>query len=149
VRWVVDAERTPAGPRTPIVVGTHLTIPASDLTWRFGPSGGPGGQHANTSNTRAEVVFEFEGATCLDERQRQRLIEEFGPRLRVVVDDHRSQLRNRDAAAERLAERLAAALRPKRTRRRTKPSRGSKERRLKAKREQSAKKADRRRPPLD
>jgi len=135
--------RTPAGPRGPVRVSAALTIPASELRWRFGPSGGPGGQHANTSNTRAEVVFNIEASAVLGNVQRQRLTEAFGSRLRVVVDAHRSQLRNREAAAERLSSRIAAALRPKASRRPTRPSRGAKERRLQDKRRQSQKKAGR------
>ncbi len=127
----------------PLEVNGRLTIPAAELTWRFGPSGGPGGQHANTSNTRAELVFEIATSESLDSYQRDRLEREFGPRLRVVADDSRSQTRNREAALERMAERLAEALKPKRIRRATRPGRGAKERRLKEKRHRSERKARR------
>ncbi len=146
---MAEPERTTAGPRAPLAVNRSLTIPAGELVWRFGPSGGPGGQHANTSNTRVELVFEIAESDVLDERQRRLFTETFGPRLRIVVDEHRSQLRNRALAAERLIERLNEALKPRVRRRATKPSRGSKERRLKAKREQSSKKAGRQRPAED
>lgn len=125
-------------------VNERLSIPESELVWRFGPSGGPGGQHANTANTRAEVVFEITDSEALTTRQRDLLERAFGPRLRVVVDDTRSQARNREIAAERLAERLAGALVPPKKRTATKPGRGAKERRLKDKRERSQRKAERR-----
>lgn len=129
-----------------IRVNGSLSIPANELVWRFGPSGGPGGQHANTANTRAEVVFEISDSVVLTSSQRRILSDVFGPRLRVVVDEARSQTRNRVVARQRLADKLAVALKPKPKRRPTKPSRGSKERRLKAKKEQSQRKAQRRRP---
>lgn len=129
-----------------IEVSNRLTVPERELIWRFGPSGGPGGQHANTSNTRVELVFEIAESEVLTTHQRNRLDEVFGPRVRIVVDEHRSQLRNREAAAERLAERLNEALRPKPVRRATRPSRGAKERRLRAKKQRSQQKANRRRP---
>ncbi|MEZ5229470.1 MAG: alternative ribosome rescue aminoacyl-tRNA hydrolase ArfB [Acidimicrobiales bacterium] len=127
----------------PLHVNGSLTIPASDLTWKFGPSGGPGGQHANTANTRAELVFEIATSESLNTYQRDRLEQEFGPRLRIVADEFRSQTRNREAALERMADRLADALKPKRVRRATRPGRGAKERRLKAKRQRSEAKARR------
>lgn len=127
----------------PLEVNGGLSIPAAELTWRFGPSGGPGGQHANTSNTRAELVFEIATSESLTAFQRDRLEREFGPRLRIVADDSRSQTRNREAALERMAERLAEALKPKRVRRATRPGRGAKERRLKEKRHRSERKARR------
>ena len=124
-------------------ITASLTIPDEELQWSFGPSGGPGGQHANTANTRAELVFEIEQSRSLTDTQREILTAEFGPRVRIAADESRSQRRNRDVALSRLAERLQHALKPKRKRRPTKPSRGSKERRLKAKRHQSERKADR------
>lgn len=111
-----------------------LRIPLAELTWRFGPSGGPGGQHANRSNTRAEVRFDVAGSPSLGPRQRARLLERLGDEVRVVADDERSQLRNRELAVERLRSRLAEALRRDPPRRPTAPSRGAKERRLDEKR---------------
>jgi ribosome-associated protein len=125
-------------------VNTRLVIPAAELLWRFGPSGGPGGQHANTANTRAELVFEIATSPTLADHQRSMLERAFGPRLRVVVDETRSQSRNRELAMERMAERLGEALRPTRIRRPTRPSRGAKERRLEAKRRRSQAKKRRR-----
>ncbi len=130
-------------------VSSRLVIPDAELVWRFGPSGGPGGQHANTANTRAELVFEIETSEVLTDGQRDRLRERYGPRIRVACDDHRSQHRNREVAAERLVERINEGLRRPTRRRPTKPSRGSKERRLKAKKARSDTKARRRRPTID
>ncbi len=130
-------------------VSEHMFIPANELQWRFGPSGGPGGQHANTSNTRAELAFEIGPSAALDDRQRALLTDRYGPRIRVAADDHRSQHRNRELALERLTERIRDGLVIQRSRRATKPSRGSKERRLRAKKERSGTKAQRRRPTID
>ena len=127
----------------PLRINDHLSIPDSELEWSFGPSGGPGGQHANTSNTRAEVVFEIGASAVLSDHQRDILDREFGPRIRVAAEDTRSQARNRGIALDRLGERITVALRPRRTRRATKPSRGSKERRLRAKKETSQRKSNR------
>jgi ribosome-associated protein len=127
-------------------VSPTLVIPASELSWRFSRSGGPGGQHANTADTRAEVRFDIAGSPSLGPRQRARLLERFGDELRVVASDERSQARNRDLALERLCARIEAALRVDPPRRRTKPSKASVQRRLDAKRRQADRKADRRRP---
>ena len=130
-------------------VSSTLVLPLAELSWRFSRSGGPGGQHANTSDTRAEVRFDIAGSSALGPRQRARLQERFGDEVRVVASDERSQARNRDLALERLADRLADALRVTTPRRATKPSRASDRRRLEAKRRQSNRKADRRRPGPD
>ena len=130
-------------------VSSTLVLPLAELSWRFSRSGGPGGQHANTSDTRAEVRFDIAGSASLGPRQRARLQERFGDEVRVVASDERSQARNRDLALERLADRLADALRVTTPRRATKPSRASDRRRLEAKRRQSNRKADRRRPAPD
>jgi ribosome-associated protein len=125
-----------------------LSIPLSELQFRFTPSGGPGGQHANKVNTRAELRFDVAGSPSLGPRQRQRLIERLGPELRVVADDERSQGRNRQLAVERFAQRVAAALKVEKPRRPTRPTKGAKERRLTAKRQRSEQKRSRR-PELD
>ena len=127
-----------------IVVSRSLTIPAAELTWRYSASGGPGGQHANTANTKAEVVWDIESSEVVKEAQRARLIGKLGPVLRIAVTDERSQLRNRNIAEQRLKDRVGKALEVVRPRRATKPSKGAKERRLKAKSEHSERKADRR-----
>lgn len=126
-------------------VSGSLTIPLAELTWRFSRSGGPGGQHANTSDTRAEVRFDVAGSPSLGPRQRARLLERLGPEVRVVASDERSQARNRALALERLADRLAGALRVEAPRRPTRPTKGSVERRLEGKRRQADRKAARRR----
>ena len=128
-------------------VSGSLRIPLDELEWRFSGAGGPGGQHANTANTRAEVRFDVAGSPSLGPRQRARLLEKLGPVVRVVAADERSQARNRQLALERLCERLAAALRVERPRRPTKPSRAVNERRLETKRRQSQRKRLRRAPP--
>jgi ribosome-associated protein len=131
-----------------LVVTRSLTVPASELQWRVSRSGGPGGQHANTADTRAEVRFDVAGSPSLGPRQRARLLERLGPEVRVVADDERSQARNRALALDRLRSRLAAALHVERPRRATRPTAASRERRLDAKRRQSERKRMRR-PPDD
>jgi len=130
-------------------VSSSCVIPLSELTWRFSRSGGPGGQHANTSDTRVEVRFDVAASSALGPRQRRRLLDRLGPEVRIVVSDERSQRRNRDLALERLAARLAASLRVEAPRRPTRPTKGSVERRLETKRRQADRKAARRRPDLD
>ncbi len=130
-------------------VSSSLSIPLAELSWRFSRSGGPGGQHANTADTRSEVRFDIAGSPSLGPRQRARLLERLGEEVRVVASDERSQARNRDLALRRLADRLADGLRVDTPRRATKPTRASVQRRLEAKRRQANRKADRRRPPRD
>jgi ribosome-associated protein len=129
-----------------VVVSEQLTLAAGELQWRYSPPGGPGGQHANTSHTRAEVVFDIASSASLDDTQRQRLLDRFGPRLAVSADDTRSQLRNRELALARLVERLRGALRTEAERRPSRPGRGARERRLRDKRRRSQVKSDRRPP---
>jgi ribosome-associated protein len=119
-------------------------IPLRELEWRFGPSGGPGGQHANRSHTRAELRFDVEASGALTERQRARLLDRLGPVVRVVADEERSQKRNRDLALRRLRLRLAGALHEAPTRRATRPSKAAKQRRLDAKRRRADTKQARR-----
>ncbi len=130
-------------------VSRTCTIPMSEVEWRFSPSGGPGGQHANRSNTRVEARFDVAGSPSLGPRQRARLLARVGEVVRVVADDERSQARNRAIAVDRLRSRLAEALREQRPRRPTSPTRSSKEERLKEKRERSQQKRQRRRPEVD
>lgn len=125
-------------------VSNSCQIPLDELTWRFTGSGGPGGQHANTSNTRAEVVFDVEASPSLGPRQRARLLQRLGPLVRVAASDTRSQARNRDLALERLRSKLAEALRVTKPRRETRPSKAAKERRLSEKKRQSERKRQRR-----
>ena len=125
-------------------VSSSCQIPLDELTWRFTGSGGPGGQHANTSNTRAEAVFDVATSPSLGPRQRARLLERLGPVVRVAASDTRSQGRNRDLALERLRAKLADALKVEKPRRATRPSKGAKERRLSDKKRQSERKRQRR-----
>lgn len=125
------------------VTGT-CGIPLDELEWRFSGPGGPGGQHANTSNTRVEVRFDVEGSPSLSPSQRARLLDRFGPAVRVVAADTRSQARNRELALSRLRERLADALRTPRARRATAPTAGARRRRIDAKRRRGDLKRQRR-----
>lgn len=130
-------------------VSSSLRIPEHELRWRFTRSGGPGGQHANTSDTKVEVRFDVAGSPSLGPRQRARLLERYGPEVRATASDERSQARNRVLAQHRLLDRLADGLRVDPDRRPTRPSKASVQRRLDAKRRQASRKADRRRPPAD
>ncbi|MSO38439.1 MAG: aminoacyl-tRNA hydrolase [Acidimicrobiia bacterium] len=132
--------------RDPILVSRSCVIDAADLEWRFSGSGGPGGQHANTANTRVELLLDLRVAQSLGPRQRARLLEHFGPVVRVVASDSRSQARNRDLARERLGARLAEALRVRKGRIATKPSRSAKKTRLQNKRKRGDLKVTRARP---
>jgi ribosome-associated protein len=139
----------PVTERGVLRVNTTCVIRLDELEWRTTGSGGPGGQHANTSDTRVEVRFPIETSTSLAPRQRARLLERLGPVARATASDSRSQARNRDLALERLRSRLEMALRVDPPRRSTKPSKSAKEARLDAKRRQAARKQDRRRPTND
>src|SRR3954447_19692821 len=130
-------------------VSRTLRIPIAELTWRFTGSGGPGGQHANTSNTRVELVFDVGRSPSLSKWDRQRLLDEVGPSLRIVAADTRSQTRNREIALARLQRRLATALRETRVRRATKPTRASQRNRVERKREHSKTKQLRQKPPAE
>jgi ribosome-associated protein len=127
----------------------RLVIPTAELEWRFSASGGPGGQHANTANTRVELVFDVAGSAVLSPHQRALLLERLGPTVRVVVSDERSQFRNRQVARERLARRLDEALRVERPRRPTVPTKASRERRLQAKQLRATRKQERRPPTVE
>src|SRR5688500_11745693 len=115
-------------------VSRSCVIPLSEIRMTAGPSGGPGGQHANRSHTKIEARFDVEASTALGPRQRARLMATLGPVVTAVAGDERSQTRNRDLALERLARRLADALRVPRPRRATKPTAGAVKRRLDSKR---------------
>ena len=127
-----------------------FTIPLEELSFRATRSGGPGGQHVNTSATRVEVRWNVTGSPSLSDEQRQRLLERLGGRidargnLRVVADERRSQLRNREAALERLNSLVSDALKPRKKRKKTRPPRAADERRLDEKRRRGNAKRDRR-----
>lgn len=132
-----------------VQVRAGLVIPDAEIELRFTPSGGPGGQHANRSNTRVELTWDIEASQVIDERTRDRLIERLGPVTRVVVDDERSQSRNRDIAHERLRVRVQGALHVPKRRRATRPSRSSQRRRVTNKKQRGQLKKQRRRPGMD
>jgi ribosome-associated protein len=129
-------------------VGRHFVIPGQELHWRFTGSGGPGGQHANTANTRVELTFDVATSGALGPRQRARLLGRLGPVVRIVASDERSQARNRELALQRLGARLGDALRQGRRRVPTVPTYASRERRRRDKQTRSALKRERR-PPMD
>lgn len=124
---------------------TGVVIGLDEVEIRVSRSSGPGGQHANVTASRVEAVFDAAGSPSLTESQRARVLARCGPVVRAVSQDSRSQTRNRELALARLEARLAAALKVQRKRTATKPTRGSKERRLAAKKRQGEKKANRRR----
>lgn len=126
-----------------IAITPKLTISTDEISWRFSGSGGPGGQHANTANTRVEAIFSIDDSPSLDDEDRERLRRRYGAILRIVVSDERSQLRNRELAIERLCERLQEGLKRPRRRTPTKPTRGSVERRLEGKKNLARKKQER------
>ena len=125
-------------------VAPGVVIRLEELEWRFSPAGGPGGQHANTSNTRAEVTFDIASSPTLAGWARNRLTARLGERVTVSAGERRSQAQNRRLALERLAERLAAALEVERPRRPTRPTDASQRRRLEAKRRRGHLKRQRR-----
>jgi ribosome-associated protein len=133
----------------PLRVTRTCVIAPDELEWGFSGSGGPGGQHANTSNTRVELRFDIEASPSLGPRQRARLIERLGPRVRVVASERRSQLQNRELALDRLQERLAAALHVDPPRVATRPSRSARKARVDDKRRQGERKRARRAPRAD
>jgi len=123
--------------------GPECRIPVSEISWNFGPSGGPGGQHANRSNTRVEATLDLNSAQGIEENIREVLIAKLGSVMRVTVDKHRSQFRNRELALSRIESQLQGALIKEKTRRPTKPKKSAVERRLKNKRKQSERKTNR------
>ena len=132
-----------------LVVTRTVRIPRRELAVSFSASGGPGGQHANKTATRVELRFDVESSSAFGPVQRQRVIDRLGPQVRVVVDDERSQLRNRALAERRLVGLLQSALHVDRPRRPTAPTAGSKQRRRQSKARRSELKRQRRRPTQD
>jgi ribosome-associated protein len=128
-------------------VTRSVSLPSSEIEFRFSRSSGPGGQHAQKSDTRVEATFHVVGSQALSEAQKRRVITRAGPVLRAVAQDERSQWRNRELATERLVTELREALRVPRKRRPTKPSKAAVERRLEQKRRRSQVKRLRRPPP--
>jgi ribosome-associated protein len=127
-------------------IDDRLSIPLAEVELRASRSSGPGGQHANVTASRIEAVFDVEASATLNDVQRARLTERAGPVIAAVAQEARSQARNRDLALQRLATKIAAGLQTPRRRRPTKPTRGSRERRLEQKRRTGERKRSRRRP---
>jgi ribosome-associated protein len=125
-------------------VTRSVALPLSEIELRVSRSSGPGGQHANKTETRVEAILDVEASAALSDTQKRRVIAKTGPVLRAVAQDERSQLRNRELAVDRLVSRLADALRVERKRVPTKPSRAAKEQRLEAKKRRGATKRLRR-----
>ncbi len=130
-------------------VNSRVAIPLSEIELRTAPSSGPGGQHANRSETRVEAVLRVAESEALSETQKRRIVEKLGPVVTAVSQDQRSQLQNREMALERLGEKLAKALKVQARRTPTKPSRAARERRIAAKKQRGEVKVARRRPASD
>ena len=138
-----------------LLIGPDLRIPLSELQYRTSRSGGPGGQHVNTSSTRVEVTWNVADSPSLSPEQRTRLLQQLATRLdtegqvRLVSSGTRSQLRNKDDVTDRLRSTIAAALVVPKKRKPTKPSRAAKAARLEAKRKRAATKRQRHIPGSD
>lgn len=132
-----------------IQVTRSVAIPVSEIDLRFSRSSGPGGQHAQKSETRVEAIFDVEASASLSPVQKARVVRKAGPVLRAIAQDERSQTRNRELATERVVEALRQALRVERRRRPTKPTAASRQRRLDAKRRRGQTKQLRRKAPPD
>jgi len=131
-----------------IRVTRSVVVPRSEIELRFSRSSGPGGQHAQKTESRVEAVFDVEGSSALTETQKRRVVTRAGPVLRAVAQDERSQWRNRELATNRLVDQLREALKVPRRRKATKPSTQARERRLEAKRRRAQVKRMRK-PPTD
>ena len=129
-----------------IRVTRSVVLPVSEVELRFSRSSGPGGQHANTSETRVEAILDVEASSALTDAQKRRVLAKAGPTLRAIAQDERSQWRNRELAVERVVEQLRKALKVERKRVATKPSAAARERRLEQKKRRSDTKKLRRRP---
>jgi ribosome-associated protein len=143
----IEGESTGTGDT--IRITRSVVLPRREIEFRFSRSSGPGGQHAQRSETRVEALFDVGASSALTERQKQRVISRAGPVLRAVAQDERSQWRNRELAVGRLADSLRAALHTPRARRATSPSPGAIEQRLEDKRRRSRAKRLRRPPGED
>jgi ribosome-associated protein len=132
--------------RDSIRVTRSVVLPVADVVFRTSRSSGPGGQHAQKSETRVEALLDVEATDALSPAQKRRVTAKAGPTLRAVAQDERSQLRNRELALERLVARLREALHVERRRVATKPSKAAKERRLEQKKRRGETKKLRRPP---
>ena len=129
-----------------IRVTRSVALPRREIALRFSRSSGPGGQHANTSETRVEAILDVEASSALTDAQKRRVLAKTGPTIRAVAQDERSQLRNRELAVERVVDQLRAALHVARARVPTRPSRAARERRIDAKKRRGETKRLRRPP---
>jgi len=120
-----------------IRVTRSVVLPLVEVQLRFSRSSGPGGQHAQKSETRVEAVFDVEASNALTDTQKRRVVARAGPVLRAVAQDERSQLRNRELAIERIVQQLRRALKVERRRVPTKPTEASRRRRLDEKQRRS------------
>jgi len=133
----------PSSSETVLVVTDNLFIPRAELSYRASRSGGPGGQHVNTSSTRVELVWDVNGSPSLTEEQRTLILEKLANRinaegqLQLASSDNRSQFRNKEAVTERFTELLREALHVPKPRKKTRPSRANREKRLEAKKRRS------------
>jgi ribosome-associated protein len=134
--------------RESIRVTRSVVLPRSEIELRYSRSSGPGGQHAQKSETRVEATFDVEASSALTDAQKRRVVTKAGPVLRAIAQDERSQVRNRELATERLVAQLREALRVPRPRRPTKPSAAARRRRVETKRRRGETKRLRR-PPSD
>ena len=130
-------------------LGDDVEVPLEEIELRVSRSSGPGGQHANVTASRVEAIFDVHASQALSEAQKARIGGRLGSRVTAVAQDTRSQHRNRELALDRLARRLAAALKVSRPRTKTRPTRASQKRRVESKRRRSETKRARRRPELD
>lgn len=136
-------------------INPAVSIPLAELSYRATRSGGPGGQHVNTSSTRVELWWDVAATPSLTTEQRKRVLTRLATRiandgrLRLVSSGSRSQLQNKEEVTERFQAILARALLVPKTRRRTKPTKASKERRLEHKKRRGETKVHRRRPPAE
>ena len=129
-----------------IRVTRSVVLPVSEVELRFSRSSGPGGQHANTAETRVEAILDVEASSARTDAQKRRVLAKAGPTIRAIAQDERSQWRNRELAVERLVETLRAALKVERKRRPTKPTAAARERRREQKKRRSETKRLRRPP---
>ncbi len=130
-------------------LGRHAAVPLREVVVRASRSSGPGGQHANVTESRIEASFDVAASEALSDEQKRRIVARLGPRVVAVAQDARSQSRNRELALERLQRRLTGALAVARSRRPTRPTDASRRRRLDSKRRQAQRKHERRRPEDD
>jgi ribosome-associated protein len=134
--------------RDPLPIRAGLALPLDEIELRTSRSSGPGGQHANVTDSRVEATFDVAASATLSDTQKARVAARLGPRVTAAAQDTRSQARNRELALDRLAARLAHALEIQRPRTATRPTAASRRRRLEAKRRRGDVKRSRR-PPLE